>query len=217
MEKEKKLKITIGVLVLLLIVSIGVIVVLVTKDKKEEGPSKNTETKEVEKKEVPEEEKEENEEEKKKNNEEEKTKENKKYKIKKVLFDTTSYGNDDIEKVELTDDGIVLVSMTGVEKEVKRKEVLKDVTKTFEVRVGQSDICEGNKRIMFVHKDGTASYLNIDELTCWHSIVVNKISGLKNVDKFEEKVIKHEGEPNEYVTYVITKDGEETDISQKLN
>lgn len=195
---EKKYKIIIGVLVVLLVAALCVICFLLGRDTKKEEPRKEPETKEVEKKEKP------------STPEKEETKEN------KVLFDTTSYGNDDVEKVELTSDGVVLVTMTGTENDVNKKEVAKNVTKTFMVQVGQADICEGNKRLMFVHKDGTASYLNIDELTCGQKIVVEKLDGVKNIEKFEVKTVKYDGEPDGHTVYAITKSGKKIDISEKI-
>ena len=192
---EKKYKIIIGVLVVLLVAALCTICFLLGRDTKKEEPRKEPETKEIEKKEKP---------------EKGETKEN------KVLFDTTSYENDDVEKVELTSDGVVLVTMTGTENDVNKKEVAKDVTKTFMVQVGQADICEGNKRLMFVHKDGTASYLNIDELTCGQKIVVEKLDGVKNIEKFEVKTVKYDGEPDGHTAYAITKSGKKIDISEKI-
>jgi len=215
-----KYKVIIGFLVVLLAAALCAICFLLGREsKKEEIPDKEAETKEVEKKEEQnekekDEEKEETSKETPKKEEKEETKE---YKIKEVLFDTTSYGNDDVEKVELTTDGTVLVTIKGTDNDVTREEVAKDVTKTFTVRVGQADICEGNKRIMFVHKDGTASYINIDQLTCGQSIVVEKLNGYKNIDRFEEKTVKYDGEPDEHITYVITKDGKKTDITAKIS
>jgi len=194
-EMEKKYKIIIGVLVVLLVAALCTICFLLGRDTKKEEPRKEPETKEIEKKEK---------------SEKGETKEN------KVLFDTTSYGNDDVEKVELTSDGVVLVTMTGTENDVNKKEVAKDVTKTFMVQVGQADICEGNKRLMFVHKDGTASYLNIDELTCGQKIVVEKLDGVKNIEKFEVKTVKYDGEPDGHTAYAITKSGKKIDISEKI-
>ena len=150
----------------------------------------------------------------------------KKYNIKEVLYDTKSYGNDTVEKVELSKDGVVLVSLTGsgyadavdeeTEFNIKRKEVATDVVKTYTFNVGKSDVCEGNKRIIFVHKDNTASYIDIDTLVCGHEIVVKKLDGIKNIDKFEEKVTKIKGEPDGHQIFVVTKDGKKTDITDKL-
>ena len=47
-------------------------------------------------------------------------------------------------------------------------------------------------------------------------INVIKFEGLKDVLKFEEKIVKHEGEPNEYIVYAVTKDGNKTDITEKI-
>ena len=151
----------------------------------------------------------------------------KKYSIKEVLYDSISYGNDTVEKVELSKDGVVLVSLTGsdyadagddeeTEFNIKRKEVATDVVKTYTFNVGKSDICEGNKRIIFVHKDNTASFIDIDDLVCGHKIVVKKLDGISNIDKFEDKVTKTKGEPDGHQIYVITKDGKKTDITDKL-
>ncbi len=204
--ENKTYKIIIGVLVVLLAAALCVICFLLGRDSKKEEPKKDVETKEVEKKEET------------KKDEPELVDDSKQGEvIKEVLFDTTSYGNDDVEKVEITYNGTVLVTIKGTDNDVERKEVAKNVVKTFTVQVGQSDICEGNKRIMFVHKDGTASYLNIDELVCGRKIVVENLKGFKNIDKFEVKTVKYEGEPDGYITYVITKDGKKTDISNKID
>ena len=235
--ENKKYKIVIGVLVVLLIGALCAIVVLLgnqkDKDKKE---TDKPETKEViNKKEKDDSSEETKKEEKNKYDIKEEEKEdviektftnNKKYKIKEVLYDNTSYGNDDVEKVELTNDGVVLVSINGTgyddseDKEVSfkinRVEVASNVSKTFSIHVGTSDICEGNRRIMFIHKDGTVSYINIDDLACGQMINVIKFEGLKDVLKFEEKIVKHEGEPNEYIVYAVTKDGNKTDITEKI-
>ena len=226
---DKKAKIIIGVLVALLVVAIGVIIFLVVDGKdKDDKTKKDPETKQVERPGRRPEVKEKQEELEKEKTPEEETKEetkkdtkkpsSKNYKIKEVLFDTTSYGNDDVEKVELTTDGVVLVSITGTgENDVTRKEVAKNVVKTFVVQVGQADICEGNKRIMFIHKNGTASYINIDELTCGQEIDVDDLEGFKNIEKFEVKTVKYDGEPDAHITYVITKDGKKTDISDEID
>lgn len=214
---DKKAKIIIGVLVALLVVAIGVIIFLVVDGKdKDDKPKKEPETKQVEKPSRRPEEKENQEKEESK--EDTKKPSSKNYEIKEVLFDTTSYGNDDVEKVELTTDGVVLVSITGTGKnDVTRKEVAKNVVKTFVVQVGQSDICEGNKRIMFIHKNGTASYIDIDELTCGQEIDVDDLEGFKNIEKFEVKTVKYDGEPDGYIVYVVTKDGKKTDISDEID
>lgn len=213
-----KYKVIIGFLVVLLAAALCAICFLLGREsKKEEIPNKESETKEVEKKEDSEEKEKDEKKEEEPTKETTKKEEKQDYKIKEVLFDTTSYGNDDVEKVELTTDGTVLVTIKGTDNDVTREEVAKDVTKTFTVRVGQADICEGNKRIMFVHKDGTASYINIDQLTCGQSIVVEKLNGYKNIDRFEEKTVKYDGEPDEHITYVITKDGKKTDITAKIS
>ena len=203
--ENKKYKIIIGVLVVLLVAALCVICFLLGKDTKKEEPKKNFETKEVKKDEKP------------KEDQPELVDDSKQGEvIKEVLFDTTSYGNDDVEKVEITYNGTVLVTMTGTENDVNKKEVAKNVTKTFMVQVGQADICEGNKRLMFVHKDGTASYLNIDELTCGQKIVVEKLDGVKNIEKFEVKTVKYDGEPDGHTAYAITKSGKKIDISEKI-
>ena len=204
--ENKTYKIIICVLVVLLAAALCVICFLLGKDTKKEEPKKDHETKEVKKDEKPKEDKPELVDDSKQGEE-----------IKEVLFDTTSYGNDDVEKVELTNNGKVLVTIKGTDNDVTGKEVAKNVVKTFVVQVGQSDICEGNKRIMFVHKDGTASYLNIDELVCGRKIVVENLKGFKNIDKFEVKTVKYDGEPDGHVTYVVTKDGKKTDISSKID
>ena len=223
---DKKTKAIIGILVGLLLIAVVVIIILVATGKdKDDKPKKEPETKQVEKPSPrpPVIEKKGEEGTKEKAPEENKPKEEKKtntkkYKIKKVLFDTKKYGNDDVEKVELTTDGIVLVSITGSEEnDVTRQEVATKVVKTYMVQVGQADICEGNKRLMFIHKNGTASYLNIDELTCGQDILVQKLEGYKDIDKFEVETVKNDGEPDAHIAYVITKDGKKTDISDEIN
>ncbi len=190
---NKKYKIIIGVLVVLLVVALGVICLLVTKNNEKEEPKEESETKEVEKK------------------------IEKEYEIKEVLYDTTSYGNDDVEKVELTNDGIVLVTITGTEEDVTRKEVANNVVDTYIVKVSQSDTCEGNKRIIFVGEDRTATYINIDSLVCGHEIEVEPLEGVKNIDYFDTKAVKQNGEPDYNLVYVITKDGNKKDITNFLN
>ena len=211
-----KYKVIIGFLVVLLAAALCAICFLLGRDTKKEETRKEPETKEIEKKEDSEEKEKDEKKEEEPTKETTKKEEKQDYKIKEVLFDTTSYGNDDVEKVELTSDGVVLVTMTGTENDVNKKEIAKDVVKTFMVQVGQNDICEGGKRLMFVHKDGTASYLSVDDLTCGQNIVVDKLNGVKNIEKFEVKTIKHDGEPDEHITYVITKDGKKTDITAKI-
>ena len=194
---NKKYKIIIGVLVVLLVVALGVICLLVTKNnEKEETRKKGTEIKEAEKVII---------------------REYEEPEIKEILYNTTSYGNDDVEIVELTNDGTVLVTINGTEEDVTRKEVANNVVDTYIVKVSQSDTCEGNKRIIFVGEDRTATYLNIDSLVCGHEIEVEPLEGVKNIDYFDTKVVKQEGEPDYNLVYVITKDGNKKDITNFLN
>jgi flagellar basal body-associated protein FliL len=128
---EKKYKIIIGVLVVLLAAALCVICFLLGRDAKKEEPKNESETKEIEKKEDSEEKEKDEEKEEEPTKETTKKEEKQDYKIKEVLFDTTSYGNDDVEKVELTSDGVVLVTITGTENDVNKKEIAKDVVKTY--------------------------------------------------------------------------------------
>ncbi len=144
------------------------------------------------------------------------------YEIKEVLYDTTSRGNYSIEKVELTNDGTVLVSIIENNKVlVDRLEVEKAVMNTYEVHVGISEMCEGNVRLIFDKGDDYFSYLNVDDLVCGHKITNNKITGLSNVDKIEEETEESSKDeesdaPDKYVVYAVDGNGNKTNISDKL-
>ncbi len=185
--ENKKYKIIIGVLVVLLIVAVCTIVFLISSGKDKCKTAPKPETKE----EV--------------------------YNIKEVLYDTTSYGNDTVEKVELTTDGTVLVSITGDDKvNMNRKEVAHGVEKTFKVNVGKSDICEGNTRIILLDGEGAATFIDIDDLVCGHNLTVKTIDGVGYITNIEDKTVKYEGEPDGHEVYAVTKDGKKVDISDKL-
>ena len=148
-------------------------------------------------------------------------------KVKKVLFDTSSRENDTVEKVVITEDNRVLVTMTGeyldkdsktVKLDTKEREIAQKVKSTSLVHVGMSDICEGNSKLMFILEDGTVSYLDIDELVCGHKIVVAVVDGLSNITEItEEKEQTNPYEPYKYTVYAKDKDGNKTDISSKLD
>ena len=138
--------------------------------------------------------------------------------ISKVLFDTTSRNNSTVEKVELTTDNKVLVSITGDGYNVNRQQVAENVKNTSLVHAGQKNTCEGNARLMFILNDGTVSYLNIDQLVCGHKVVTAKVNGLTNITEVtEDKKQTNENEPYKYTVYAKDKDGKSTDITDKLN
>ncbi len=139
------------------------------------------------------------------------------YKIKEVLFDTTSYGNNSIEKVELTEDGDILLSIIDNDEIiVNRLELFVSVEKSYLVHVGQSDTCEGNARLIFDRGNNLYTYLNIDDFVCSHKVTTGNIMGLENVQDIEEKVEKFEGEPDIYKVYAVDKQENKSEISDKL-
>lgn len=151
-------------------------------------------------------------------------------KANKVLYDTSSYGNDLYQIVELTDDGTVLVTINGTgerlngEEKIIKKEVLKNVNKTFKVLAGQSDVCAGNTRLMFIMNDSSLSYLDIDQLECGDTIkIVNNVANLKDIVEVTEKIAPgaclDDGsycEPDIHSVYAIDKNGTKVDITNKL-
>ena len=146
--------------------------------------------------------------------------------VKQVLYDNTSYGEDVVDIVELTKGGSVLVTIKSSDSiNVDSKEVLSNVDQAFKVKTGVSDICEGNTKLIFIMKDSTISYLDIDELVCGNSIkVVNNFASLNNIVNIvkEEKLGECDKdssycEPSYNIVYAIDKDGNKINISEKFN
>ena len=150
--------------------------------------------------------------------------------VKEVLFDNTSYGNDVVDIVELTEDGKILVTIKGNrlddKKEVIKEEIINSVNKTYKVHAGESDVCEGNSRLMFIMNDGTISYLDIDQLVCGDDIVTaNNIANLKDIVEITEKITPGKCEkfdnqdwclPDHHDVYALDKSGNQTDITNFL-
>ena len=147
--------------------------------------------------------------------------------VKEVLFShSNAYGNDVI--VELTEDGKVLVTIKGDrfdgKKELIKEEVFNNVNKTYEVHAGQSDICEGNFKLMFIMNDSTISYLDMDQLVCGDDVVTAKnVANLKDIVEITEKITPGPCsddidwcEPDKHSVYAIDKSSKKTDITDFL-
>lgn len=141
------------------------------------------------------------------------------YDIKEVIYDTSSRGNDSVEKVELTTDGRILVSIIDKnEIIVNRLEVEKGVDKYYLVHVNQSDYCEGNTRLI-LDQGYVYYYMNIDSLVCAHRIIEEKINtiGMGSIVNIEEEKKQYsEDEPYSYTVYAVDSNGNKTDISDKI-
>ena len=119
-------------------------------------------------------------------------------------------------KVELDKNGEVFLTYTEVDAE--NKSIVSNVKTYLLVQAGQSDVCEGNKRLLFVLNDGTVSSLNIDSLVCGKKLVVdNKLANLNNVvairDSLENSGVN---EPENHYIYAQTSDSKEYNITKVL-
>ena len=140
------------------------------------------------------------------------------YEVEKILYDTTDYGNDTIELVELTTDKKIIATIKENNKIIKKEKIADSVIDTYLVHVGMSDTCEGNARLIILSENNNYSYLNIDALTCGHEISLKELKELNNIVSIEEveEKSKYRDEPNNYIVYAIDKNDNRIDISDKL-
>ena len=130
-----------------------------------------------------------------------------------------SYDKDKI--VEITENGKVLVTMTnasGDGEKIEKQEIIRDVKATSIVHVGQSDVCEGNAKLIFILENGKVSYLDIDMLVCEGRIAVHNIPNLNNIVEVTEKeeASEYQNDPPFYTVYAKDKDGNIIDISSEF-
>ena len=148
--------------------------------------------------------------------------------VKEVLYDSTYLGNDVVQIVELTEDDKILVTIKGElldnKKEVIKEEVFNNVNKAYKVHAGQSDVCMGNFKLMFIMNDSTISYLDMDQLVCGDDVVTAKnVANLKDIVEITEKITPGPCsddidwcEPDKHSVYAIDKNGKQTDITDFL-
>ena len=134
----------------------------------------------------------------------------KKEEVKKNLV----YDKSDI-KVEL--DSKEEAFLTYKEVDAKDKSIATNVSSTAVVKAGQSDVCEGNTRLVFISKEGTLSYLDIDSLVCGKKISIKDVDGYKNIAAvYNEEVKTNEYEPINYKVFARDKDGNVKEITKDL-
>lgn len=134
----------------------------------------------------------------------------KKEEVKKTLV----YDKSDI-KVELDSKGEAF--LTYKEVDAKDKSVATNVSSTAVVQAGQSDVCEGHTRLMFISKEGTLSYLDIDALVCGKKITVKDVDGYKNiVAVYNEDFKTNDYEPILHKVFTRDKDGTVKEITNDL-
>jgi len=133
---------------------------------------------------------------------------------KEEVKNTVVYDNDGI-KVELDSKGEAFLTYSEVE--AHSKSIATNVSNTAVVKAGQSDVCLGNSRLVFVSKEGTISYLNLDKLECGKEIVVKDVDNYKNIAAVysEEKKV-NDYEPILYKVFARDKDGNINDITNDL-
>lgn len=119
-------------------------------------------------------------------------------------------------KVELDENGEAFLSYAEIDAD--NKSIVSNVKSYLLVQAGQSDVCEGNKRLLFVLNDGTVSSLNIDSLVCGKKLEVkNKIANLNNVVAIRDSLEKSgTNEPENHVIYAQTSDSKEYNITKVL-
>lgn len=129
--------------------------------------------------------------------------------------------------IELTKDGSVLLttklepSLDEEETEVfkyNKKEIFKNVILFADVHASQSDICNGNEKVIVVKEDGSVSFLDMDSLICGHELVIKEnIGTLKEIVEIKEEKIKtNEYEPDYYKVIATDINGQTTDITELL-
>ena len=130
----------------------------------------------------------------------------------------TRYDLYEHDKIKIVyDSGKILV--TAPELYYKEEKIQIGVKSAVLVHVGQSDICEGNARLIFIMNDGSLSSLYIDDLVCGNKLRTNSyFDGLTNiVEVYDKKVKTNDYEPYKYSVYAKDSKGNETDISKYLN
>ena len=128
-----------------------------------------------------------------------------------IVFDSSDI------KVELNASGDALLTYDGID--AKDKKIASNVSSTAIVHAGQSDVCEGNERLIFIMKDGSISYLNIDKLVCGSELEVkNNIGGYEDIAAvYDEQKKVNDYEPVLYTVYARDKDGLIYNITDALN
>ena len=146
--------------------------------------------------------------------------ETKKYTIQKVAYESKDPEGNLILKVELTTTGEALLSYYDGEEKLENIKIAEDVVLVQGVHVGMSDICAGNARVIFIHKNTSISSLNVDQLECGNTISITKnVAGLKNIVEIKE-ITNHSGspyEPNNYTVYAVDSNGKEHNLNEALN
>ena len=150
-------------------------------------------------------------------------------KIKEVL-DKSMDENNEGYIIELTDDNRVLVTLKGKggnggkDNNIIRRQVLSDVSKSFIVRAGQSDMCAGNTKMMFILNDGSVAYIDIDMLDCGQTIkVLSNVFDLENIVDITQEETKGKCydntdycEPVISKVFVTDKNGNKTEITSSF-
>ena len=225
-KKDKKTIIAIVVLVVICLLVVAPVAWFAGKQVANKESSNETKEKQDNKKE----EKQEKPEEPKKEEKEvlkeetitiEKTPETKEYTIQKVAYEQKDPEGNVMMKVELTTTGEALLSYYGDEEnKLENIKIAEDVVLVQGVHVGMSDICAGNARVIFIHKNTSISSLNVDQLECGDSIEVTKnVDGLTDIVEIKE-ITNHSGspyEPNNYTVYAVDSKGEEYNLNEALS
>ena len=151
----------------------------------------------------------------------EKIPETKKYTIKSVALEEKDPEGKLMIKVEITTTGEALLThQEYAEEPFENVKIAEDVILALPVHVGQSDICAGNARVMFIHKDKTVSAFYVDDLECGNTIKVKKnVGGLTDIVEIREQIEESESpyEPNNFKVYAVDSNKKMHDISENLS
>lgn len=125
---------------------------------------------------------------------------------------------------KLTTDGKILLTtdlkpdLDETIENYNNKIIFENVIAYADVHVSQSDICNGNERLVVINELGKVSYFDIDSLLCGHEFIVKKnIGELKEIAKIkEEKEYISEYESYNYKVFAEDINGKSIDISHYL-
>ncbi len=114
-----------------------------------------------------------------------------------------------------TDNTLELIS-----KDLGNKVIAEKVNKTYDIQVGQSDVCEGNRWIVALTDDNQFIAISIDAMSCGDEIktlnVSDEMAKLELNDTiaiYTTETFTNQFEPTAFKVFALNEDGESTEIT----
>lgn len=130
-----------------------------------------------------------------------------------------SNGNESIKLYLTAEKELKLIST-----ELGESVVAKKVTKTYDVKAGQSDTCEGNRWIISQNENDEFVALSIDSLSCGNEVkTINLTNEFKNKKIsnatyiYQEEKFVNMYEPNSFKVFTLNGEGKSVEITDILD